>query len=631
MRGDAVPRMRDGGDNQSPGTAGASDSHDLTHPGIIPRSPPNPAAPSDQPHREHDSPDLARSVSPRGGRRPRQAHESPIDRLHALRADSSAGAAKIALIERIMCRPPRRVRRLLGFHDDLLFLRAFPDSRATFDATGRALAAMDTVVRRLGAQRHHADETGVTHTDNHDAYSFVAVEWIEASFPGELDIDWPRVTNDAAIDALLRHGIQRAEDDAFDSGELSTRAWIRLRKGSRRETDLACLLRFAPRRGEARRMFETQYDAAEIPLRWRLDRSAGSVTHLSLPVAHPVLRRSMRRPPVNAARFVASPTRAIRLLPLPEARRIIHASRAALAARGREVFATFNPNPHEVYLGDFGEGASIAVIGLAPERRFSVEANYGYVMFSNGVPIGYGGVTAFNRQANTGLNIFPAFRGSEAAFLWVAALRVFRSLFGVKRFVVNPIQVGEGNKEAIASGAFWFYYRLGFRPADRDTRALAQREFAKMRGRHRHTHPDTLKRLAHGDLHLDLGRVRAAEFFDEQWLVNLGRGASQLLASVDARDPEAAARALADDLARTLGGGRRDRWPAAERAAFLRLAPVCAQIPDLARWPLPARRALVELMRAKGHPQERDFVLATQRHPRFFASLRRVAAVSDDS
>ena len=295
------------------------------------------------------------------------------------------------------------------------------------------------------------------------------------------------------------------------------------------------------------------------------------------------------------------------------------------------MFATFNPNPHEVYLGNLGEGASIAVIGLEAARRFSVEANYGYMMFSNGVPIAYGGVTAFNRQANTGLNVFPAFRGSEAAFLWASALRVFRSLFSVKRFVVNPVQVGEGNKEALASGAFWFYYRLGFRPANRDTRAMARREFARMRGSHRHSNPDTLKRLAVGDLHLDLGRLPASEFFDEDWLVNVGRGASALLASVDVDDPAAAARAVADELARTLGCGRRDRWPTAERTAFVRLAPVCAQIPDLARWPLAARRGLVELMRTKGHLQERDFVRATQRHRRFFASIRRVAVSNQNA
>ncbi|MFO1316643.1 MAG: hypothetical protein U1F58_13655 [Burkholderiales bacterium] len=52
-------------------------------------------------------------------------------------------------------------------------------------------------------------------------------------------------------------------------------------------------------------------------------------------------------------------------------------------------------------------------------------------------------------------------------------LRAFHTLYGSGRFVVNPYQFGAGNAEAIASGAFWFYYRLGFRPAHALTRALA--------------------------------------------------------------------------------------------------------------------------------------------------------------
>ena len=97
-------------------------------------------------------------------------------------------------------------------------------------------------------------------------------------------------------------------------------------------------------------------------------------------------------------------------------------------------------------------------------------------MFSNGVPIGYGGVTTLGAQANTGVNLFESFRRSEAAFLFAQSLRAFRTLFGVTRFVVNPYQFGRDNEEALASGAYWFYDRLGFRPTtSRATRARGAR------------------------------------------------------------------------------------------------------------------------------------------------------------
>ena len=552
--------------------------------------------------------------------------DSPARRLHAIRADFGAGTEKAALIEWLTRHPPAGLAGVVRLHDDLLFLRAFPDSPQVLAAVESALARFDRVVRGLGRARHRADDSGMTGTVTHGTYAFATAEWLESTFPGEAEIDWPAVSDEAAIDGLLRPALQRAEEDAFDSGELSTRAWMALRRGTRYDTDLAWLLRTAPARGTARRDFALAFEAAEIPVRWRLAGSRGSATRTALPTAQPVFRRAMRRTPADVARHIAAPTRAVELLSPARARAVIDVAQTALAARGREVFALYSANPAEVYLADLGEGVSIAVIGVLPEHRMSLEANYGYVMLANGVPIGYGGVTPLYRQANTGLNIFPSFRGGEAAYLWVAALRVFRSLFRVRRFVVNAKQVGEGNAEAIASGAFWFYYRLGFRPADPATRALAEQEFRRLGRSRRRTGAATLRRLAHGDLHLDVGRMRPSDFFDERWLVECSRRATMQLAAAGPASPAAAARAVADRVAQALGHVDRRRWPADERDAFQRLAPVCALLPRTSGWTAAARRELVALMRAKGRPQERDFVLAAQADRRFYPGLIRLAS-----
>ncbi len=554
--------------------------------------------------------------------------DSPARRLHAIRADFRAGDEKEALIERLTRHPPVGFARVVQLHDDLLFLRGFPDSPRVLAAAERALARFGSVIKAIGRARHRADDSGMIGTSSRGAFALVTAEWLEANFPGEAEIDWPAVTDESLIDALLRPALQRAEEDAFDSGELSTREWLALRKGARRDTDLAWLLRTAPARGTARTTFELMYEAAEVPVRWRLAGSRGSATHTALPTARPVFRRAMRRPPPDVVRHIATPTQAIELLAPGRAREVIDVARAALAARGREVFAVYSANPAEVYLADLGEGASIAIVGVLPEHRMSLEANYGYVMLSNGVPIGYGGVTPLYRQANTGLNIFPSFRGGEAAHLWVAALRMFRSLFQVRRFLVNAKQVGDGNPEAVASGAFWFYYRLGFRPVDARTGMLAEREFRRLHRRGHRTDAATLRTLAHGDLHLDVGRMGPSDFFDERWLIECSRRATMQLAGSGAGSPAAAARAVADRVMRSLGGSDRRRWPADERDAFLRLAPVCALLPGMQRWTADARAQMVALMRAKGRPQERDFVLAARRDPRFYPGLIRLASAA---
>ncbi|MFN8582817.1 MAG: hypothetical protein U0163_17810 [Gemmatimonadaceae bacterium] len=267
-----------------------------------------------------------------------------------------------------------------------------------------------------------------------------------------------------------------------------------------------------------------------------------------------------------------------------------------------------------------GEGVQLAVIGAEPSLRMSVESNYGYLLLSNGVPVGYGGVTPLWNQANTGINIFDPFRGSEAAFLWAQMLRAFHSLFGVRRFLINGYQFGEGNTEAITSGAFWFYYRLGFRPAGRAQRTLAADEAARVgNDRAYRSPPATLRALAHGDLHLTLPGYRASTFVDERLLQVASLAVTNRLASGVSRD-DAHAQIL-DRVSRALGVRRRS-WPVEERAAFERLAPVLDLIPSIASWSGADKQGLVALARSKGGPQEREFVLQARHHRRFWPALK---------
>ena len=166
------------------------------------------------------------------------------------------------------------------------------------------------------------------------------------------------------------------------------------------------------------------------------------------------------------------------------------------------------PNHDEIYWCDLGQGVALAVIGIARDQRLTLETNTGYLLFANGVPIGYGGVTPLFRQANTGINIFDPFRGGEAAYLWTQMLRAFHTLYGSRRFVINAYQFG--------AGAFWFYYRLGFRPAQQHVRALAAREATRMASDRRYrSDVRTLKALATGDLYLDLPGFDPDDFFGE--------------------------------------------------------------------------------------------------------------------
>ena len=302
---------------------------------------------------------------------------------------------------------------------------------------------------------------------------------------------------------------------------------------------------------------------------------------------------------------------------------------ASLAVRHRETYHFNYANPDEVYLADIGEGASIAVFGLLPPHRFPLECTMGYLILSNGVPIGYGGASIVFRQINTGINLFDEYRGSEAAFLWTQVMRVYHSLTGCTRFIANSYQFGSDNTEALKSGAFWFYYRLGYRPVDAEVRRLARRESARMQRKKKYRSDiSTLRRLASCDMHLTLAGARQSEFFDEAWLVTSSMLASEVLAASGGKTREASADAVADQLARDIGIRDLRTWSAAERSAFRRMAPIAAAA-NPAHWPSEAKRSMRKLLRAKGADAELGYAGLLCRQDNFLKSLRKACQHAD--
>jgi hypothetical protein len=563
-----------------------------------------------------------------GDRVPTTLRPDPaLVRLHALRNDYAAAAeqGKRALLTQLSAVRGLSLRQLQRWHDDLLFLRAFPGAAATHRLALRALAHIEARFRALPRrERQAADDTGIAGSTSRHVLPYPVVRWLARVEPRNVSIDWRAYGEPARLDTLLEQLLRAAERDAFASGEFGTREWLDLMQPADCPQLRWLIDAVEADRRHARRL-AADWNAAEVPVAWSLVGSRWSVTRNAAPMKQVVLRGAMRRPPPDPAAHVATPLARIDLLPARRAAAYIALARAALAARCREVHAITYASAREVYLADLGEGVQMAVLGLQPAYRLTLEANYGYLLLANGVPIGYGGVTPLFRQANTGINIFESFRGAEAAFVWLQMLRTFVTLFDCRRFIVNAYQFGAGNREAIASGAYWFYYRLGFRPAGAVLRTLAAAEAGRLARRGARSSAATLRRLADGDLHFDLPGWRAADAFPEALLPQLGAAAARRLAQVGAGTRDAAERTLAHALATDLGAGDLLRWPAARRRAFCDLAPLAALAANVATWPASDRRAATAVLVARASAQERDFARAAVNAPRLFHALRDAA------
>jgi len=91
-------------------------------------------------------------------------------------------------------------------------------------------------------------------------------------------------------------------------------------------------------------------------------------------------------------------------------------------------------------------------------------------------------------------------------------MRVYHQLTGCSRYIANPYQFGADNDEALQSGAFWFYYRLGYRPVDATVRKLAKTEWHRVCSDKMHrSNIRTLRRLASCDMHFTLPGARGIE------------------------------------------------------------------------------------------------------------------------
>ncbi|MEP7328238.1 MAG: hypothetical protein ABI777_03425 [Betaproteobacteria bacterium] len=551
--------------------------------------------------------------------------KSALKRLRALRNQYGDVAERD---KRMLLRALREAvlttyAQLLALHEDLLFIGAFPGASSTRQLARRMLAATASRLQQLPrVQRMAADDTGMAGSSTRHIFPYPIARWLAGSAAPDIDIDWRTFDEPWQLDSLVGLMLRDAEREGFDSGEFVTRDWIRRSRSIIAPTDLAWLMTAGAGNPAVALQIESDWDAAQVPLTWALRDSRLSATHTVVAGAPIVVRHAMRRPDADTVATIMRPLPTIERLARPRARRVIVAARAALSVRCREVNAMTSPNVDEIYWCDLGEGTAMAVIGIAADQRLTLETNTGYLLFANGIPIGYGGVTPLFRQANTGINIFDPYRGGEAAFLWTQMLRAFHTLFGCDRFVVNAYQFGAGNAEAIKSGAFWFYYRLGFRPGVARVRTLAAREAARMAAdRSYRSTNTTLRALATGDLYLDLPGFDAADGFDEALLPSVGALAAAQLALQPVNSRVDAERRLVAAVAEDLDIRDLATWSPAQRRGFALLAPVVASVQDLRDWTSPERAALTTMMRAKGAPQERDFALAARHVPRFFRGL----------
>ena len=157
-------------------------------------------------------------------------------------------------------------------------------------------------------------------------------------------------------------------------------------------------------------------------------------------------------------------------------------------------------------------GISIALYGMQAARQMPMQSYIGYTLFKNGYPYAYGGSWILGERAHFGINIYEPFRGGESGYVMCQLLRTYIQLFKLNYIEVDAYQFGRDNTDGIKSGAFWFYYRYGFRPIDKTLAALAEAEAIKIKEKTKYRSSEkTLIKLAQYNMALRLGALKHEE------------------------------------------------------------------------------------------------------------------------
>jgi hypothetical protein len=177
------------------------------------------------------------------------------------------------------------------------------------------------------------------------------------------------------------------------------------------------------------------------------------------------------------------PLQKVRIPQQAERQELYKVIRNSMALTVREIDPATFMQPESMRLYDLERGLTLAIYSMVPEHQLPLETYFGVTFFKNGIPISYGAVWVFGQMAKIGLNIFEPYRGGESGYILSQLIRVSKLALGVTYMEIEPFQYGLNNPGGISSGAFWFYYKYGFRPVGRELKLLAENEYRKIKTR----------------------------------------------------------------------------------------------------------------------------------------------------
>ncbi|ABF43025.1 hypothetical protein Acid345_4025 [Candidatus Koribacter versatilis Ellin345] len=516
----------------------------------------------------------------------------------------------------------REPETLIRFHDALLFLRAFPQSATVVKRTESLLASISQQVLRLRESGAEMDVfepeavSGIAGTSIEESFTYEVARWLWQHYPAQLHADWDEEEQRSRLGATLPRFVPLLEDDALVEADTPILSWLSAAAGGEAH-DFDWLMRQFESLPLTFAQKSELYDSLGLFVRWDLEDTPATRTFGRFPASEIFCHDAalIRRNEVSLSKEFSAPPLPMKKLAAKEGLRVLDLVRAALTVRGRELYGTTRADANSVYQCDVGRGVTIYLWGLPPDRRLPLRAYHCGLTVKNGLPINYiEGISLFEWM-EVGFNTFYAYRDGETAWIYAKALKLLHQLAGVSCFSVYPYQLGKDNEEALQSGAFWFYRKLGFRPGRPDLLALTLEEEKKIIARPGYRVPvRTLSKLAEHHVFYDLDSAAVGRW-DTFSTRSIGLAVQQHMAAKFHGDVKQMRAAISADMATTLGATLHD-WNPQELAAFENISLVLALVPDISQWSVAEKQLALEAIRAKAAPEESRYLRVLQNHAR---------------
>ncbi|MFY9560249.1 MAG: hypothetical protein WAQ52_08450 [Terriglobales bacterium] len=509
----------------------------------------------------------------------------------------------------------------------MLFLRAFPQGASVVRKTEKLL---NTFWKRVAELRQRGVDlgsldtfefSGIAGTAMEDTLSFDVARWLIRRMPGKVQIAWDNYEPGRELGATWPRFMPLLEDDAYVEADTPWRQWLEAAQGKKSASPEWLIRRFEELPLSEHDKAEL-YGSLRLPLRWDLGNSRVSRTRNWERVrkvfyhTEPLISRSQ----VSLAEELAKKPPALVKLSRRQGERVMDTIREVMLVRYRELHGTTLGDPASVVRADVGRGMSIYLWNLPPERRLPLRAYVAGFSVKNRVPINYIEAIGLCEWIEVGFNTFYTFRGGETRWVYAQALRCLCHLMGTTCVSVYPYQLGHDNDEAIESGAFWFYRKLGFRPGRPELLRMVEREESKIAANPKYrTSARTLRRLAAGHVFYELpgSEVGAWDRFSTR---NIGLSVSRRMAREFGGDNRRMGASAVNNVARALGA-HTSSWTTLEKASFENFAVALMLVPDLALWTREEKTWLVRIIRAKAARDEMRYLHLIQRHDKLRATL----------